>query len=146
MNNNKRNTKLHRFLIIAAILGASAILLGAFSAHALEKMVEKNLMTARQLEIFEKAVKYQMYHAIIILVLALFNLLQNKIIFQKSIYLILTGIICFSGSLYWIALQSIIGISFPHFLFWITPLGGILFVAGWIFIAYDTFQSDKVNR
>lgn len=132
--------------MIAAISGGAAILLGAFSAHALEKMVEKNMMTPRQLEIFEKAVRYQMYHTIVILVLALFNLLQNKVIFQKSIYLLSAGIISFSGSLYWIALQHIIGISFPHFLFWTTPLGGILFVAGWIVIAYDIFQSDKVNR
>lgn len=126
-------------LIIAASLGALSIALGAFSAHTLELYVTKNILSSYHLTIFEKAVKYQMYHSIVLLLLTLFNLSQNKLIFYRSVYFILSGTILFSGSLYWMAIQNILPLPFPHSLFWITPLGGLLMIIGWISIIIDFY-------
>ncbi|MCX7729453.1 MAG: DUF423 domain-containing protein [Bacteroidia bacterium] len=142
MNNT---TKLKTFLYLAVTLGALAIILGAFSAHALENLLQNNKITQHHFNVFEKAVKYQMYHAIVLLILAFVNIVQNQLICQKSIYSISMGIICFSGSLYWIALQNIIHLPFPHSLFWITPLGGLLMIVGWILIPFEIF-SQKNTR
>ncbi|GIX41275.1 MAG: UPF0382 membrane protein [Leptospiraceae bacterium] len=121
---------------IACISGAISIILGAFSAHGLEKLVQQNIILERHIEIFEKAVRYQMYHSLLLVILAIFNILRNHIVFFKSYYIILFGIVLFSGSLYWISLQNIF-MPFPHFLFWITPLGGILMIIGWFMIIYE---------
>ena len=124
--------KIQLFLI--SILGALAVIAGAFSAHLLERFVNQNIITLRELSIFEKAVRYQMYHVIVLLSLCLLNLSKNYIIFYYSFILIFLGIIFFSGSLYWISLQNIISITYPRFLFWITPLGGFLMIFGWFWI------------
>lgn len=125
-------------IYISALLGALGIVLGAFSAHGLEKLVENQIITLHHLNVFEKAVKYQMYHSIVLLVLSISNLIFQKNVFQKSYWMLFGGLILFSGSLYWIALQNLIHIAFPKFLFWITPLGGLLMIIGWIFIIIDT--------
>ncbi len=140
---NKTNRDLFTQLSIACVLGALSIVLGAFSAHALEKSVASNIMSQHHFEIFEKAVKYQMYHSIVLLILALFNILQKNTFFKISFLIIFLGIILFSGSLYWISMQSILAVCFPHFLFWITPLGGFLMIIGWIFILIETHKFFK---
>jgi uncharacterized membrane protein YgdD (TMEM256/DUF423 family) len=130
-------TQIKTQFIIACVLGALSIIIGAFSAHWLEKLVEKNILTNHQLNIFEKGVRYQMYFAILLLILSLFNINQNQIVFYKSYYIFLFGVILFSGSLYWIVLQKMGFFYFPRFLFWITPLGGILMILGWILVIYE---------
>ncbi|GAB4452009.1 MAG: DUF423 domain-containing protein [Bacteroidia bacterium] len=124
-------------IYIACISGALSIILGAFSAHGLENLVKQNILSLHYFEVFEKAVRYQMYHSIVLLILVLTNFITSQNIFKASFYTLLIGMILFSGSLYWIALQSIIHIDFPKYLFWITPLGGILMITGWIWIIVD---------
>lgn len=130
-------------IYIACISGALSIILGAFSAHGLENLVQQNILSPHHFEVFEKAVRYQMYHSIVLLILALVNFIASQNIFKVSFYTILIGLILFSGSLYWIALQSLIHIAFPKYLFWITPLGGLLMITGWIWIVVDI---RKMNR
>mgnify|MGYP000029440819 CR=1 FL=1 len=76
-------------IYISALLGALGIVLGAFSAHGLEKLVENQIITLHHLNVFEKAVKYQMYHSIVLLVLSISNFIFQKNVFQKSYWMIL---------------------------------------------------------
>ncbi len=109
-------------LIITCFLGLSAVILGAFGAHAL-----KESLTSDQLLSFETAVRYQMFHAIILLFV---NIYEGFSIKQKNTisYLFILGILLFSGSIYIIQLTSITAKS----IWFVTPLGGLFFIIGWI--------------
>lgn len=108
-------------LIISCFLGLLAIILGAFGAHAL-----KDILTQTQLLSFNTAVRYQMYHVIVLLFVNTYGGFSSS---QKNIISVLffLGIFFFSGSIYVIQLTSITAKS----IWFITPLGGVLFVAGW---------------
>jgi len=111
------------FIIIGSILGASAVALGAFGAHGL-----KNIVALERLETWDKAVRYQMYHALGMLALAWLIThwpAQAKVITVGG-WLFLAGVILFSGSLYTLVLSGV------KWLGAITPLGGVALVAGWL--------------
>jgi uncharacterized membrane protein YgdD (TMEM256/DUF423 family) len=109
-------------IIIICFLGLSAVILGAFGAHAL-----KEILTSDQLLSFETAVRYQMYHVIVLLFVNTFDGFSVK---QKNrvSYLFFLGILFFSGSIYLIQLSSIAAKS----IWFVTPLGGLFFIIGWI--------------
>ena len=109
-------------LTISTLLGMLAVILGAFGAHSL-----KNTLTIDQLQSFETAVRYQMYHVIILLFVNIYSGFSGA---QKNkiSYLFFLGILFFSGSIYLIQLTSIRAKS----IWFITPLGGLLLVLGWI--------------
>lgn len=114
------------FIIAGAVNAAIAVMLGAFGAHAL-----KEKLSERYLAIWETAVQYQMFHAIgllVIGVLASSALLGQNTQLNWAGYLILAGIIIFSGSLYALSLSGI-GVLGA-----ITPIGGVLFIVGWIML------------
>ncbi|WP_298391824.1 DUF423 domain-containing protein [Flavobacterium sp.] len=117
----------------AGFFGMTAIVLGAFGAHALKKV-----LTVDQLDTFETGVKYQMYHALFLLFLGLNAHLSLKT--KKSI-LVLTilGIIMFSGSIYLLATDSLNAFNFKVIGF-VTPIGGLLLILAW---ALFTFQFLK---
>lgn len=118
------NTLSKKITCTAAILGLTAIILGAFGAHALKKV-----LSPEQLTTFETGVKYQMYHALFLLFLASTNLIANntkKIIF----YAIVSGVILFSGSIYILATSNLTGINFKPIGI-LTPIGGLFLIAGW---------------
>ena len=112
----------HRWIILwGAALGASAVTAGAFGAHGL-----KNLLPPASLEAWEIAVRYQLIHAMTLLILfALTQLLDCKLI-SRAAQLMTAGIFCFSGSLYLLALTG------SKWLGPVTPLGGFLLIAGWL--------------
>lgn len=119
------------FLILGSIAMALAVGLGAFGAHGL-----KNILTDEMLDIFETGVKYHFYHAIGLLVIGLIaQLMPNSSLLQWSGWLILVGIIIFSGSLY---ILSIAGIRWMGA---ITPIGGVCFIISWILLALATWQN-----
>ncbi|MBT4414696.1 MAG: DUF423 domain-containing protein [Polaribacter sp.] len=109
-------------IIITCFLGLSAVILGAFGAHAL-----KEILTAEQLLSFETAVRYQMYHAIVLLFVNVFEGFSAK---QKNVISIMffMGVLFFSGSIYLIQLTSITAKS----IWFVTPLGGFFFIIGWV--------------
>ena len=118
------NTLSKKITCTAAMLGLTAIILGAFGAHALKKV-----LSPEQLTTFETGVKYQMYHALFLLFLASTNLIANntkKIIF----YAIVSGVILFSGSIYILATSNLTGINFKPIGI-LTPIGGLFLIAGW---------------
>lgn len=118
------------FGIIASIYGALAVILGAFGAHAL-----KDKLDTYQHTIYEKAVSYQFYHvAALIGVIFLAEKLQNKTLWYSGTFFSV-GILLFSGSLYLLATKSLLGIeSLTPVLGPITPLGGLCFILGWVFL------------
>lgn len=112
------------FLIIGSVFGVISVAIGAFGAHAL-----KGILTANQrLETFDTAVKYQFYHTIaIILVAILVEKLDSKWLGYAG-WSFTLGILIFSGSLYALCLTNITKLGA------ITPIGGVLMIAGWLFI------------
>ncbi len=112
-------------LITGAVLGLLAVLFGAFGAHGLEKLVD-----SENIDSFNTGVRYQMYHAIVCIVLGSMYSLSDT--FRKRIfYFFIGGITLFSGSIYLLVLDEVLGISLSSIGF-ITPLGGFLLIFGWI--------------
>ena len=112
------------FIITGALFGMLAIIFGAFGAHALKKILSED-----QLKSFETGVKYQMYHAIVLLILGF-----NQEFSTSAMYWCFTiGIVLFSFSIYGLILSDAKGKKL-RFLGPITPIGGLLFVAGWLMI------------
>jgi len=113
-----------RFINLSAVLGALAVGMGAFGAHALEDMLE----SAGRVDTYQTAVLYHFIHTFAILFVAL---LYNNVPEKRTKiagYLFTFGILIFSGSLYILCLSGV------NWLGAITPIGGVLFIAGWIFI------------
>ena len=109
------------FLLMGSLSGGSAVVLGAFAAHALRAR-----LTPVQLASFETGVRYHMYHALALLAVGL--LLLNRpgsSLLAASGWLFAGGTILFSGSLYLLALSG------QRWLGAVTPLGGVAFIAGW---------------
>jgi len=132
-------------LITIGSLGAISVSLGALGAHALKNQLPSGLITSDQLNGFDTAVKYQMYHTLGMLLVVILNKdLQNK--FLKFAYnLFFWGIILFSGSLYFLCTRNLMGADWLKFLGPITPIGGILFVAGWLMFVFAALVKSKKN-
>jgi len=101
-----------------------AIIFGAFGAHALKKV-----LTLEELSTFETGVKYQMYHALFLVLIGTINELSQKT--KKTIYyLVIFGVILFSGSIYLLATNNLTSFDFKVIGF-VTPIGGLLLIASW---------------
>jgi uncharacterized membrane protein YgdD (TMEM256/DUF423 family) len=116
---------------IASLIGALTIVLGAFGAHALQ-----DTLTANALKSFETAVRYQMYHVIVLLFVNTYAEFSLKTKNTVS-YLFFAGILFFSGSIYAITL----GVN-PKSIWFITPLGGLFFILGWLKLGISYFRKD----
>ncbi len=117
------------FLTYGSIFGILGVILGAMGAHAL-----KSQLSSEQLVSYETGVKFQMYHAIaLILIALLIDKLDNKSL-RYSGYFFIAGVFLFSGSVYLLSLKNVLGIENWTFLGPITPFGGVCFIIGWIFI------------
>ena len=116
-------------MLWGVFLGALAVILGAFGAHGLEGRI-----APASLEAYKTGVAYQLAHALLLIILGgLPNLSGGD---KKWPFLfLLSGIICFSFSLYFIALAKWWGIN-TGAIGWVTPLGGLLLIGGWIALAY----------
>ena len=123
-----------KILISGSIFGIFAIILGAFGAHALKKM-----LSVDQLNSFETGVKYLMYHSFLLLFLGSTNsILESS---KKTIfYLIILGTITFSGSIFLLSTIPITNINFKPIGF-ITPIGGILLITAWFTILLKIAKS-----
>lgn len=116
---------MHRTLFIAALNGLLVVVLGAFGAHALETRIPASL-----LETWQTGVQYHMFHTLALLAV---GVLQREVTLaarlQSAAYFFIGGIAIFCGSLYVLALSGMTSLGM------ITPIGGVLFLAGWLQLA-----------
>ena len=125
-----------KIAVSAAILGMTAILLGAFGAHAL-----KEVLSIEQLNAFDTGVKYQMFHALFLLFISQANAISENA--KKTIfYLTILGILFFSGSIYILTTKNITGLDIKAIGI-ITPIGGLLLIVAWLCLFID-FIKKKV--
>ncbi|MFG6687198.1 DUF423 domain-containing protein [Mariniflexile sp. HNIBRBA6329] len=111
-------------LITASVLGITSVILGAFGAHGL-----KELIVPEAQQTFETGVRYQMYHAILLLFVG--TTVHVRLKFKKQIYFFtLIGILLFSGSIYGLATNALTTFDFKIIGF-VTPIGGLLLIISW---------------
>jgi uncharacterized membrane protein YgdD (TMEM256/DUF423 family) len=126
-----------RLLVTGSILGFLGVVIGAFAAHGLEKIVG-----AEEIATFETGVRYQIYHAILLLIIPTFSLSfkTKKILWT----LLLLGVLFFSGSIYGLATNVMTSFDFKKIAL-ITPLGGTLLISAWGILIFNFIkqQSDK---
>jgi uncharacterized membrane protein YgdD (TMEM256/DUF423 family) len=116
------------FMFIGALMGFVGVGLGAFGAHGL-----RGRLSPEMLGIFETGVRYQMYHAVALLVLAaMMPRIEGRLVLIAG-WSFTAGILIFSGSLYALALTGVTTLGA------ITPIGGVAFLAGWIALAIAAF-------
>lgn len=109
-------------------MGALAVGLGAFGAHGLKDMVD-----AHSIEIFNKGVTYHFYHVFALIACHLLATQKPSRMIKWAFWMFFSGILCFSGSLYIMALLNASHI--PIYIGIITPIGGLLFITGWILLS-----------
>ena len=125
-----------QFLIFGGFSAAICVILGAMGAHFFKMKLESGIVTVSDLQTFETAVKYQMYHSLALILLASLNDRLKDKLFQKAAYCFMLGIVLFSGSLYLLATANLIGLPTMRWLGPITPIGGLFFIAGWVIVGF----------
>lgn len=122
-------------IIMAALLGALGVGIGAFGAHGLEATLTAN----GRADTFETGVQYHMYHALALLGAAWFSTQVNSRLVQWAGYLFVLGVLLFSGSLYVLAIFNV-GIMGA-----VAPLGGTAFIAGWACLGVAAWQNSPAK-
>ncbi len=117
------------WIVIGALFGFLAVAVGAFGAHALKSRVSPDLLSS-----FETGARYQMYHALALVLLGIAAQSISSPLMEWSGWLFVGGIFLFSGSLY---LRVLIDV--PAFGA-VTPFGGLCFMAGWLFLALGAYR------
>ena len=125
-----------KVILIAVGLIILGIILDAFSAHALKKLI-----SFEQLQSFKVGTKYHLFHSLAVLILGI-NYSKLKLS-STIIALFISGIICFSFSIYFLSIKDLIGVNL-NILGPITPIGGLLFIFAWILVFFKT-MSIKQN-
>ena len=123
---------MRKYLVLTAVLGIITIILGAFGSHALTSK-----LSVESLKSFEIAVQYQFFHVIVLLFVNTYSKFSDKTKKNASL-LFLLGILFFSGSIYIITVGGIAAKT----IWFITPLGGLLLIAGWSYLLI-TFLKNK---
>lgn len=122
------------FFLMAALSGFMAVALGAFAAHGL-----KHVTTPEMIAIFNLGVEYQFYHTFALIAVAFSGHWLKSRLIDWAGYLFLLGIVLFSGSLY---LYALLGAKWTES---ITPMGGVCFLLGWLFIAVAVWRNRVVE-
>jgi len=125
-----------KLILLGSILGFIGIILGAFAAHGLESLISEESIAT-----FQTGVEYQIYHALLLMFLSSQTFTTeklNKILF----WLILLGVVFFSGSIYGLATNSLSTFDFKV-IGWITPIGGSLLIISWIMIFVNVLKKAK---
>lgn len=128
------------FLKTAAIFGALSVILGAFAAHSLKKELSSD-----ELSMFETGVRYQFYHVFALLAVGILYKEFPAKLLRWAGSLFIAGIILFSGSLYFLAifLDRVEPNMFSiHWMFFITPLGGLCFISGWLILLLSLLKKN----
>ncbi len=119
----------HRYRLLGSFLALCAVLFGAFGAHALRE----TLSAHDSIQIWETAVRYQMWHALALIMLSMIPGPQSIPKMTGPCFLV--GSLLFSGSLYGLALNG------PKWLGPVTPLGGLCLMIGWLLLVYSSYKN-----
>ena len=122
-------------LVCASVVGGLAVATGAFGAHALKAF----LAAAGRTDTFELAVRYQFYHALALLGTGILMAQFPSRLLSFSALFFLFGILFFSGSLYVLCFTGLTVLGA------VTPFGGVLFIAGWAFLAIGVYRNRKAS-
>jgi len=128
------------FLKWGAAFGMLSVILGAMAAHTL-----KSKVAATELEIFETGVKYQFFHVFALLAVGMLFPYFNRKFLKIAGYCFLGGIFLFSGSLYGLMMVKWQALNGFNWLGPVTPVGGLLFIVGWLFMLISFFQKPVDN-
>jgi len=126
-----------KILITASLFGAIAVILGAFGAHGLKAVLEP-----KDLENWRTAVSYHFYHTFALLFLSLIR--SKSRLITISYWTFSIGILLFSGSIYLLSTRAVTGLNWP-FLGPITPLGGLLFIIGWVCLMITAIKNSNAR-
>jgi uncharacterized membrane protein YgdD (TMEM256/DUF423 family) len=129
-----------KIFLLACVTGALGVVLGAFAAHGL-----KPLLSISAFESFNNGIRYQMYHSFLLFFIGLSTDIKPN---QKSILfkLILTGVLLFSGSIYFLATNDLTPLNFKVIGF-ITPVGGLILIASWLLLfTYFLRKNSKIGH
>lgn len=129
-----------KILITVGISGGLAVILGAFGSHLLNGNISVDKM-----EVWDTAVQYQMFHTIALLGITFMNRYLKRAYISTIYYLFFIGTILFSGSLYIASISELTGFTLGS-LAYITPIGGILLIAGWTYILLTGFTYEHNKR
>ncbi len=123
------------FLIAVALAGLTAVTLGAFGAHGLKPLID-----ADHLNMWEKGVQYQIYHALALFMCYLYLRKEDAPVIRYAGICFILGILCFSGSLYLLSTRSLTNIP-AIVLGPVTPIGGFFFIAGWALVLINAIKT-----
>lgn len=127
-----------KIIFLGCMLGAVGVILGALGAHAL-----KEVLTESQLTSFEVGIRYQIYHAFLLLFVGGTSFLSDSV--KKTVaLLVFVGVLFFSGSIYLLSTNDLTAINFKM-LGPITPVGGLLLIVAWMLIGFKAFKREKDN-
>ncbi len=129
-------------LSVVGVLGAVGVALGALGAHTLKNKISTGLITPDQVNGFDTAVKYQMYHVLAMLAIVILSQSFTHKFLKWAFNFFLAGIICFSGSLYFLCTRNLFNADWLKVLGPITPIGGVLFIAGWMCLAFSLAKNS----
>ena len=119
-----------RYIVIASLFAAMAILFGAFGSHSL-----KEKLSVQSLEVYDIATRYLMFHALGIFLIALLGFQLPKESLEMPAIMMIVGTSIFSGSLYLISILDFKKLGI------VTPIGGLLLIFSWLFLAYNTYKT-----
>ncbi len=135
-----KENNLPKQLLLIGISGAISVSLGALGAHGLKNKLQTGLISPDQLNGFDTAVKYQVYHTLAMLGVAILKLNFSNKYLNWAYNLFFYGVILFSGSLYFLCTRNLFGADWLKFLGPVTPIGGMLFVLGWICLSISAIK------
>ena len=130
-SNYTKNLVMRKIVMIAAIIRDLGVLFGAFGAHGVKDKIDPTRYAA-----YRVGIEYLFFHIVPLLYLA--QQANSKRVMTIS-YMFILGIVCFTGSNILMTTEAIHRINF-HFLWPVTPLGGLLFVIAWLMLAYYFFS------
>lgn len=122
-------------IVIGSILGATAVVFGAFGAHAL-----KSYLTEAQLTSYQTGVQYQIIHAVVIIIIGIIYHLSKNKNFLNAAYIMFAGVMMFSFSIYLLSLRDLLSMPQLTFLGPVTPIGGTLIIIAWILVLINAVK------
>ena len=129
-------------LVLGALLAGITIAMGALGAHAL-----KDILNATQLQTYETAVRYQMYHVFALLLIGIFQNQYPQLALSICKKLVLVGMVLFGGSIYLVLFLTHVAVPIPFWIYLITPLGGLCYISSWFLLAAKLYRiSQKVEN